>query len=147
MFLPFLGMLLIDKEDRELAPVHVISFLTQKLLLCALYERWENMNVTKIAERMGVTKMSISRCFDEMEYLDLDIDILDTTRKYRKVTVADEPKALWEKIAPVLRNPVITKYELEEDVRLKKRQESQHYVNILCWKTIPIQLMLLRKRI
>lgn len=119
MFLPFLGMLLIDREDRKLAPVHVISFLTQKLLLCALYERWEDMSVTKVAERMGVTKMSVSRCFDEMEYL--DIEILDTTRKYRKVTVAKESKILWEKIAPVLRNPVIAKYELAEDVRLKKR--------------------------
>ena len=119
MFLPFLGMLLVDKEDRRLAPVHMISFLTQKLLLCALYERWEDMNVTKIAERLNVTKMSVSRCFDELEYL--DIDILNTTGKNRKITVTDEPKLLWEKIVPILRNPVIKKYEFMEDVSLENK--------------------------
>ena len=119
MFLPFLGMLLADKEDRKLYPVQTISFLTQKLLLCALYEKWENMNVTKIAEYLGVTKMSVSRCFDEIEYL--DIDILDVSGKTRKVTVKDEPRVLWKKIMPFLRNPVVARFQLADDVRLERK--------------------------
>lgn len=119
MFLPFLGMLLSEKDNRRLAPVHMISFLTQKLLLCALYERWDNMNVTKIAEKLGVTKMSVSRCLDEIEYL--DIDIIDTTGKTRKISVCGEPKVMWEKINPILRNPVIAKYELAEDISLTRK--------------------------
>ena len=119
MFLPFLGMLLYEKDDRRLKPVHMISFLTQKLLLCALYEKWNDMNVTKIAEKLGVTKMSVSRCLDEIEYL--DIDILDTSGKSRKITVRDETKTLWEKMKPVLRNPVITRFQLTEDIHLDKK--------------------------
>lgn len=119
MYLPFLGMLLSEKDDRKLAPVHTISFLTQKLLLCALYERWQQMNVTRIAERLGVTKMSVSRCLDEIEYL--DIEILDLSGKTRKISVEDAPKEVWKKIRPVLRTPVITKFQLAEDIELEKK--------------------------
>lgn len=119
MFLPFLGMVLSEKNDRILKPVHTISFLTQKLLLCALYEKWQKMTVTKIAERFGVSKMSISRCMDEIEYL--DIDILNVSGKTRKISVEEEPKILWEKIKPILRNPVIARFQLAEDIELKKR--------------------------
>lgn len=119
MFLPFLGMLLSENDNRKLAPVHTISFLTQKLLLCAIYEKWKDMNVTRIAQKLGVAKMSVTRCLDEIEYL--DIDVLDTSGKTRKVTIKDGNKALWEKIKPVLRNPVITRFQLAEDICLEKK--------------------------
>lgn len=119
VYLPFLGMLLSEKEGRRLAPVRMISFLTQKLLLCALYEKWQGMNVTRIAEKLGVTKMSVSRCLDEIEYL--DIDVLDTSGKTRKVSVEMNTKKLWEIIKPFLRNPVITRYQLAEDIGLEKK--------------------------
>ena len=119
VYLPFLGMLLSEKDDRRLVPVHTISFLTQKLLLCALYEKWHGMNVTKIADKLGVTKMSVTRCLDEIEYL--EIDVLDTTGKTRKVTVEPDTKKVWGKIKPFLRNPVITKYQLAEDIGLDRK--------------------------
>ena len=119
VYLPFLGMLLAEKADRKLVPVHTISFLTQKLILCALYEKWSGMNVTKIAEKLGVTKMSVSRCLDEMEYL--DIRLIDKSGKTRKVSVCDDIKVLWEEIKPVLRNPVIAKFQLAEDALLQKK--------------------------
>ena len=119
VFLPFLGMLLSEKDDRRLVPVHTISFLTQKLILCALYEKWNDMNATKIAEKLGVTKMSVSRCLDEIEYL--DIKILDKSVKTRKVSVNEEIRVLWEEIKPVLRNPVIARFQLAEDIRLDKK--------------------------
>ena len=119
MYLPFMGMLLADNNERRLKPVHTISFLTQKLLLCALYEKWNQMNVTKIAERLEVTKMSISRCLDEIEYL--DIDILDTSGKTRKISVGENTKSIWENIKPILRNPVITKFQLVDDIGLENK--------------------------
>ncbi|MBQ8041294.1 MAG: hypothetical protein IJ274_15750 [Lachnospiraceae bacterium] len=119
VYLPFLGMLLAEKADRKLVPVHTISFLTQKLILCALYEKWNGMNATKIAEKLGVTKMSVSRCLDEIEYL--DIKILDKSGKTRKVSVSEEIRVLWEEIKPVLRNPVIARFQLAEDIRLDKK--------------------------
>ncbi len=119
VFLPFLGMILSEKNDRRLVPVHTISFLTQKLILCALYERWNDMNVTKIAKKLGVTKMSVSRCLDEIEYL--DIKILDKSGKTRKVSIREEAKILWEEIKPILRNPVIARFQLAEDIQLDKK--------------------------
>ncbi|MBQ2923021.1 MAG: hypothetical protein IJE60_08050 [Tyzzerella sp.] len=126
VFLPFLGMLLSEKDDRRLVPVHTISFLTQKLILCALYEKWNDMNATKIAEKLGVTKMSVSRCLDEIEYL--DIKILDKSGKTRKVSVSEEIRVLWEEIKPVLRNPVIARFQLAEDIRLDKKAG----ISVLC---------------
>lgn len=119
VYLPFLGMILSQKDDRRLVPVHTISFLTQKLILCALYEKWNGMNATKIAEKLGVTKMSVSRCLDEIEYL--DINILNKSGKTRKVSIGVESKVLWEEIKPILRNPIITRFQLAEDIHLDKK--------------------------
>lgn len=119
VFLPFVGMIFAEKANRSLRPVHEISFLTQKLLLCALYEQWRDMNVTMTAMKLSVTKTSVSRCFDEIEYL--DIPILCTLGKSRKIEVTDDRKGLWRKICPILRNPVITRYELAEDRMLSQK--------------------------
>lgn len=118
LYLPFYGVSLAEKDNRKLAPVQTISFLTQKLLLLALYEKWENMNVTKIAKKLDVSKMSITRCFDEIEYLGLDI--LSTSKSSRMIHVKDDGKILFEKIKRYLRNPVITKYVFNKDLQLEK---------------------------
>ena len=119
MYLPFMGMLLANDSERRLKPVHTISFLTQKLLLCALYEKWNQMNVTRIAEKLNVTKMSVTRCLDEIEYLDLDI--LDLSGRTRKISVGENIKVVWESIKPILRNPVITRFQLVDDICLENK--------------------------
>lgn len=119
MFLPFLGMILSEKSDRPLAPVRQISFLTQKMILCALYENWQGMNVTRIAKQLNVSKMSVSRCLDEMEYFDLNL--LDLSGKYRKVTVKGDIKENWENLKHILRSPVIERFSLQENVEINNR--------------------------
>ena len=119
VYLPFIGYLLSSTKDRELAPVHLISFLTQRLILTAIYEKWENVTVSNATKKLGVTKMSVSRCFDEIEYL--NIDILDTKGKSRVITIPTDIKRLWDDLQAVLRNPVIARYELLEDIELKKK--------------------------
>lgn len=54
VFLPFTGYLLSKANERELAPVHLISFLTQKMLLTAIYERWNGVKVEKQAGKLAV---------------------------------------------------------------------------------------------
>jgi len=119
MYLPFIGMLLADNNERRLKPVHTISFLTQKLLLCALYEKWNQMNVTRIADKLNVTKMSVTRCLDEIEFFDLDI--LDVSGKTRKISVGENTKVVWESIKPILRNPIITRFQLADDIGLENK--------------------------
>lgn len=59
IYLPFMGVLLAGKTDRILTPISRISYLTQKILLLALYENWKEMTVTRIAECLGVTKCQL----------------------------------------------------------------------------------------
>lgn len=119
VFLPFIGYLLRQERERELPPVHLISFLTQKMLLVAIYERWREMKVSDVAKRLGVSKMSVSRCFDEIEYL--NIDALGMKGKSRVINVPDDLKAFWERTMDMLRNPVLRRFILREDIGLNKK--------------------------
>ena len=59
VYLPFMGLLL-GKKQRELKPVHQISFLTQRILLQGLYEGYDHDTVSKLAEHLDVSKMAIN---------------------------------------------------------------------------------------
>ena len=119
VFLPFIGYLLSKENERELAPVYLISFLTQKMLLMAIYERWNEVKVSDAAKRIGVSTKSASRCFDELEYL--NIDVLGMKGKSRVIDIPDEREQLWQQIEMVLRNPVIRRFILREDIKLEKK--------------------------
>lgn len=119
LYLPFIGIMLSNENKRDIAPVHLISFLTQRVIFVAIYDKWENVTVSEASVRLGVTKMSVSRCFDEIEYL--NVDILGMKGKSRVITVPANTKKLWEDIQSVLRNPVITRYELVENIKLNKK--------------------------
>lgn len=119
VFLPFIGYLLSKANERELAPVHLISFLTQKMLLIAIYERWNEMKVSDAAKRLEVSTKSASRCFDELEYL--DIGVLGMKGKSRVINVPDDRKELWKQIESILRNSVIRRFVLREDIQLEKK--------------------------
>ena len=122
VFLPFIGYLLSKENERELAPVHLISFLTQKMLLMAIYERWNEVKVSDVAKRIGVSTKSASRCFDELEYL--NIDVLGMKGKSRVINIPDDRKQLWQQIERVLRNPVIRRFVLREDMKIEKKASS-----------------------
>ena len=119
VYLPFIGYLLSKSNQREIAPVHLISFLTQKMILVAIYERWKEAKVTDVAKRLNVSVKSASRCFDELEYL--NIDVLGTKGKSRVINIPNDIKHLWQQIEGTLRNPLIYKFVLREDMKLNKK--------------------------
>ena len=119
VFLPFIGYLLSKENERELAPVHLISFLTQKMLLMAIYERWNEVRVSGAAKRLEVSTKSASRCFDELEYL--NIDVLGIKGKSRVINIPNDRKQLWQQIERMLRNPVIRRFILRKDMKLEKK--------------------------
>ena len=119
VYLPFIGLLLSNENERDIAPVHLISYLTQKLIFVAIYEKWNGITVSEAAVRLEVSKMSVSRCFDEIEYL--NVDIICMKGKSRAITIPTDIKKLWDDIRPVLRNPVIARYELQENIHLCKK--------------------------
>jgi hypothetical protein len=108
-----------NENERDIAPVHLISYLTQRLIFVAIYEKWENVTVSEAAAKLGVTKMSVSRCFDEIEYL--NVDILGMKGKSRAITVPTDIRKLWNDMQDVLRNPVVARYELQEDIQLERK--------------------------
>jgi hypothetical protein len=114
VYMPFLGVLLRPKETRELKPCSGVSFLTQKLLLLALYNRWENVTVTRAAEHLKVSKMSITRCFDEID--SLEVPVLVKKGRIRYISSNGDKKNQWGILKSFMRIPVIQEFYLEEDI-------------------------------
>jgi hypothetical protein len=114
VYMPFLGVLLSPKETRTLKPCSRVSFLTQKLLLLALYEGWEKVTVTMAAEYLNVSKMSITRCFDEIE--SLEIPIMENKGRIRYISCKESRKNQWGILKAFMRTPVIQEFYLEEDI-------------------------------
>lgn len=112
IYLPFMGMLLNPQDDRQIKPCAQISFVTQRLLLKALYETWNGATVSRAAEALQVSKMTVTRCFDEIEALELPL--LQVKSRARKLVADPDKKAMWQMIRPVLRNPVIRTFRLTD---------------------------------
>ncbi|MBO4725067.1 MAG: hypothetical protein J5622_01020 [Firmicutes bacterium] len=116
VYLPFLGYLLTSSRRKEVPPVHMISYLAQKMMLLAMYEKWEEVKVSDAAERLGISRKSASRCFDEIEYL--KIDMLGIKGKTRVMNAPKNPKLFWEHYAQLLRSPVVRRFLLRDDIAL-----------------------------
>lgn len=112
IYIPALGLLLKQYESRDIKPCYKISFLTQKFLLSALYGEWNDLSVTEAAEKIGVSKMSITRSFDEIE--SLRIPVLDQSNKRRRYIKIGSKKEIWDSIRPFLRTPLLKEYHLEK---------------------------------
>lgn len=115
LYLPFLGMMLNAQDGRQIKPCDQISFMTQKLLLKAIYDGWKGFNVSQTAEALKVSKMTITRCFDEIEALELPI--LQIKSRARKLYADGDKKELWKMIRPIMRNPVIRTFRLAEPLK------------------------------
>lgn len=114
IYMPFLGILLNQNEARVLKPCTKISFLTQKLLLMMLYNQWKNVTVTKAAQLLDVTKTSVTRCYDEIECL--EIPVLKKRGRTRILSAYLDKKELWNRIKPYMRNPLLQEFYLEENL-------------------------------
>ncbi len=112
IYLPFIGVLLDDNKKRAVPACPQISYLTQKLLLMALYQNWQKVTVTKAAKILDVSKMSITRCFDELEAF--NVPYLTVRSRARSISADINKKAMWKNLQGLLRNPVITSYALRE---------------------------------
>lgn len=115
IYLPFLGLSISKEDDRMLKPCVQLSFLTQKLLLMSIYESWKDITVTSAAQKMMVSKMSVTRCFDEIEALELPY--IKTRSRSRLFSADADKKRMWNDMKDVLRNPVIQQFYLKEDIK------------------------------
>ncbi len=116
IYIPFLGILLNSVSERNIKPVQKLSFLTQKMIITAIYDDWNEVTVTKAAEKLVISKMSASRCFDEIEFFDMPIT--GTKGKSRVISIPDDRKELWSSIEGYMRNPVISTFYIKDDMNL-----------------------------
>lgn len=112
VYLPFLGIVLGTTADRDIKRVDCISFLTQKMLLRSLYESWTDITATLASEKMQVSKMSVTRCFDEVDALNLPFII--KKGRSRIYSADTDKKKMWAVIRPIMRSPLITTFYLRD---------------------------------
>ena len=117
VYLPFLGVALSNGAAREIPLVEKISFSTQRLLLTAVYNSWTQTSLKEAADSLGLTKMSISRCFDELQSVGLDL--VKTIGRARCFSWSGNRRELWDSVMPFLRNPVKRQYCLGETIDIK----------------------------
>jgi hypothetical protein len=118
IFMPFLGVALSKKTSRELPKISRISTVTHKLLLRAVYDGWMKITLTEAANALGVSKMTVTRCFDELEVFELNL--IKAEGKLRYFVWKDSRRKLWETVQPLFRTPIITVYRYGESLNLLK---------------------------
>jgi hypothetical protein len=116
IYMPFLGISLSNNNDREMPVVKQISYSTQKLLLVAIYEKWARATLTEAANILGVSKMSVTRCFDELQSTDLGL--IENIGKTRCFIWNSDRKSLWNIVRPFLRNSIVRQYRLGQRIEI-----------------------------
>ncbi len=111
IYLPFIGIVLKNHKKKIVRPLK-IAYLTQKALLVILYQNLFKVSVTEMATCLQVSKMSASRCFNEIESLWPDM-IDDKGRAGRFFKWSNTRRELWNRVKEHLRNPVIRQFSLD----------------------------------
>ena len=116
IYLPFLGMFLVPRalEKKELKAKEKISFLTQQFLLLAIYRHWNEVSLTQVAAEMNISKMSVSRCFDELESISLPC--IKRSGRSRFFVWSESWQKLWQDSRDFLKNPIVKQYKLQESL-------------------------------
>lgn len=111
IYLPFLGIVLNNIKMEKALPSR-ISYLTQKMLLTVLYDEIFNVSVTEMAKILEISKMSVTRCFNELDAFHLGL-IEDNGKAGRRFQWSKTKRGLWEIVRPLLRNPVEKEFLLD----------------------------------
>lgn len=115
IYLPFLGVALSDEDERVFTHCGQISFLTQKLLLSSIYEKWKDISVSEAAKRLAVTKTSVTRCYDEIEAL--EFPYIRKKSRARLFSAETDLRKMWENLQGIMRNPVLQQFSLRNDLK------------------------------
>jgi len=117
IYMPFLGIALKQNGIREIPQATRLSFSTQALLLSAIYQNWNQMTVTEAANILEMSKMSITRCFDELQSLGLPL--IKSDKKMRRFVWEGSRRSLWDIVQTFLRNPVAFQYRFDKKINIE----------------------------
>ncbi|MDO4280125.1 MAG: HTH domain-containing protein [Peptococcaceae bacterium] len=116
IYLPNLGIQIHEKPRTKLPDVEQFSPFTQKLVLTALYQRWQHISGKEMAEYFGVSRMTVNRALLELEALDLPLVAMEGKTKYLKY--AFSRGMLYDLCKDYLINPV------KKSIRLRVKPEN-----------------------
>lgn len=105
MFMPFLGMVLLDVYRKKNIKIDKMMPATQLVFLKLLYmEDDEQISKTKLAQKLNLTKTSITRTTDQLS----EMGLLDQTKKRTEISVKRNMsrREYYEKAKEHLINPV-----------------------------------------
>jgi DNA-binding transcriptional ArsR family regulator len=108
-------MLFREQPQRSIKRVKQLSPAAQVLVLAACLGRITTQNplsATSLAERLGYTKMTLSRSLEELRQLELVYD--DGNRRDGNTRFRQVGRELWKAARPALRSPVKRRIYLEE---------------------------------
>lgn len=112
LYLPFLGIVLGKKRNRDLPEIEKFAPVTQNMLLLALYENWRRISTREISEEMGISRATAARCLIELQSLNLPlIGIYGKTKYYQHEGSAE---SLYGMCKAYLDSPVAKSYALAE---------------------------------
>lgn len=112
-FIPFLSMLGKAYREKKTQPTVKMSMVAQHLLLKMIFEDRRSLNVSEGAELISVSKMSVSKAFDEFEAMKLPI----TTKGKTRIFAWQLPwGSLLRNVLPKMSSPVKKEYRLAETV-------------------------------
>ncbi len=112
VYMPFIGVHLVNSPAVQKKTASKISFIAQKLLLLAVYQNWQMITMSSAAALLGITKMSISRVFDELEARDFPLIVQEG--RLRVFSWDEGPQVLWNLIRPSLRSPLKKEFWVEK---------------------------------
>lgn len=114
VFMPFFGIVMYELNLRDIPEIDKVSIQTQKFILLTIYRHWAKMDMAEVSVRLGVSRMTASRVFDELEAI--DPELISREGKFRQFFRYMEPERFWNRVKPFLFNPVIRQYRLEQKV-------------------------------
>lgn len=120
MYLPFLGIAFGKQKMLQLPETEMFSPLTQKMILLAIYEKWEKLSTKEICEKMDVSRVTAARILIELQALGLPLVVLEGKTKF--FHHRGNRKELYQMCQEYLVNPVMKKMSLAEipaDMRRK----------------------------
>lgn len=150
LYLPFLGLMLTDNNDRLIKKCNKLSRLTNRFLILSIYHHWKKINITQASKELEVTKMSMTRCFDELEALELSL--IEKKGNSRYFVWNYSSFDLWKLINCYMESPVYKEYRLSEiinceDYKLSGISALSHYtmLNDNSYPTIAITKTVAKK--
>lgn len=133
IFLPFLGIVLSQEKKHDLKRREKLSSMSQHFLLMAIYHGWSGMTVSAAANELAVSKMSMTRCYDELE--GIDPSLIRKSGRSRLFLWEHSSADLWKLMRNHFRNPILRSYYLLEaldiaDKKLSGLSAIAHYTQV-----------------